>query len=110
MAGRTEHEVRRFVHDATVPVVVAGDGLTALGAIQVEVAAAALAAWPWLPDGVAEAVLHRLDAELRASARRVIAATCTPGRPSVVRVFTSSSSRPANWPDNTCSFARGTYL
>ncbi len=32
VAGRTEHEVRRFVHDATVPVVVDGDGLTALGA------------------------------------------------------------------------------
>src|ERR671910_3122581 len=41
------------------------------------------------------------------SARRVIAATCTPGRPSVVNALLSSSSRPANAPLNTCSFAFG---
>src|SRR5262245_38687568 len=41
------------------------------------------------------------------SARRVIAATCTPGRPSVVRALFNSNSRPANAPLNTCSFAFG---
>src|SRR5688572_346406 len=41
------------------------------------------------------------------SARRVIAATCTPGRPNVVRALFNSSSRPANAPLNTCSLAFG---
>ncbi len=34
-----------------------------------------------------------------------MAATCTPGRPSVVSAFDSSSSRPAKAPDSTCSRA-----
>jgi hypothetical protein len=49
-------------------------GLTALGAVHVEAAAAALAAWPWLPDGVAEGVLTALDRDLRGVAQRVLAA------------------------------------
>lgn len=48
--------------------------LTALGGVQVEVAAAALAAWPWLGDGVAEAATAALDARLRQLARRLVAA------------------------------------
>src|SRR5678810_397472 len=34
-----------------------------------------------------------------------MAATWIPGRPSVVSALLSSSSRPANEPDSTCSFA-----
>jgi len=48
--------------------------LTALGALQVEGAAAALAAWPWLAEGVAEAALAELDAHVRRVARRLVAA------------------------------------
>lgn len=48
--------------------------LTALGGVQVEVAAAALAAWPWLGEGVAEAATAVLDARLRQLARRLVAA------------------------------------
>ncbi len=49
-------------------------GLTALGALQIEVAATALAAWPWLPDGVAEGVARRFDEQLRLAARRAFGA------------------------------------
>jgi hypothetical protein len=49
-------------------------GLTALGALQVEVAAAALAAWPWLPDGLAEGVVEQFDGRMRTAARRLFAA------------------------------------
>lgn len=48
--------------------------LTALGAVQVEVAAAALAAWPWLAEGVAEGATSELDGRLRQLARRLVAA------------------------------------
>lgn len=46
--------------------------LGALGVIQVEGAAAALAAWPWLADGVAEGVAGELDQTLRSIARRLV--------------------------------------
>ncbi len=48
--------------------------LVALGGVQVEVAAAGLAAWPWLPEGVAEAVMYDADIALRQLARKVMAA------------------------------------
>ncbi len=48
--------------------------LTAFGAIHVEVAAAAIASWPWLSDGVAEAAAARVDERLRELARRLVAA------------------------------------
>ncbi len=48
--------------------------LVALGGVQVEVAASGLAAWPWLPEGVAEAVMHDTDVALRQLARKVMAA------------------------------------
>ncbi|MBM4369433.1 MAG: hypothetical protein FJ102_24685, partial [Deltaproteobacteria bacterium] len=46
--------------------------LAAIGVAQVEGAAAALAAWPWLADGVAERVVHDLDAGLREAAQRLV--------------------------------------
>ncbi|MBM4393760.1 MAG: hypothetical protein FJ090_21760, partial [Deltaproteobacteria bacterium] len=46
--------------------------LAAIGVAQVEGAAAALAAWPWLADGVAERVVHELDYGLRAAAQRLV--------------------------------------
>ena len=49
-------------------------GVTALGALHVEVAAAALSAWPWLPDGAAEGILAEFDVGLRAAGRRVVGA------------------------------------
>lgn len=48
--------------------------LTAFGAIHVEIAAAAIAAWPWLSDGVAEAAAARVDERLRDLARRLVRA------------------------------------
>ncbi len=46
--------------------------LASIGVAQVEGAAAALAAWPWLADGVAERVVHELDAGLRSAAQRLV--------------------------------------
>lgn len=46
--------------------------LAAVGVVQVEGASAALAAWPWLPDGVAEGVAAELDEGLRGAARRLV--------------------------------------
>lgn len=46
--------------------------LGALGAVQVEVASACVATWPWLPDGVAEGVATQLDKTLRVAARKLV--------------------------------------
>ncbi len=46
--------------------------LAAVGVAQVEGASAALAAWPWMPDGLAEGVVAELDEGLRSAARRLV--------------------------------------